>query len=83
MGIKVISKSFTEPIISRKKVEKDHRTLREILLSKGYTIVDEFGCKGYNTNSILKYIGGMNKNRPNSEDIKNAENFARNLLQHL
>jgi flavodoxin len=46
-------------------------------------IVDEFACKGYNTNSFLKYIGGMNKGRPNKEDLEHAEAFARNLKQKL
>ena len=53
--------------------------LREKLRSKGYTIVDEFACKGFNTNSFMKYLGGMNKGRPNDEDLKNAEEFAENL----
>ncbi len=53
------------------------RGAREKLQAKGYVIVDEFACKGYNTNSFLKYIGGMNKGRPNAEDLKHAEEFAR------
>jgi flavodoxin len=59
-----------------KKREKDHSTLRQKLQSKGYTIVDEFQCRGFNTNSFLKIFGGMNKDRPNAEDLKNAEEFA-------
>ncbi|MGA3289071.1 MAG: flavodoxin family protein [Candidatus Bathyarchaeia archaeon] len=30
---------------------KCHTTLKETLQSKGYTIVDEFGCAGFNTNN--------------------------------
>ena len=73
----------TAGLSSKKKVFKDHKALREILLSKGYDVVSEFGCKGYNTNSVLKYIGGMNKGKPNDEDLKNAEDFARELKQHI
>ena len=62
-----------------KKREKDHSTLRQKLNSKGYTIVDEFQCKGFNTNSFLKIFGGINKDRPNAEDLKHAEEFAQNL----
>jgi len=62
---------------------KNHRSLREKLQSKGYMIVDEFTCAGFNTNSFLKYFGGMNKDRPNAEDFKNAEEFAQNLKQNL
>jgi flavodoxin len=61
------------------KVAKDHSTLREKLQSKGYIIVDEFACKGFNTNSFMRYLGGMNKGRPNAEDLKHAEEFAQNL----
>ncbi len=63
------------------KVAQDHSTLKEKLLSKGYSIVDEFACLGFNTNSFLKYLGGMNKGRPNAEDLKHAEEFAQNLKQ--
>jgi flavodoxin len=58
---------------------KCHTTLKETLQSKGYTIVDEFGCAGFNTNKFLKYFGGINKGRPNEEDLKHAESFAENL----
>jgi flavodoxin len=69
--------------MGKAKVAKDHSKLREKLQSKGYLIVDEFACKGFNTNSFLKYIGGMNKGRPNAEDLKNAEEFAENLKHNV
>ncbi|MFW9895091.1 MAG: hypothetical protein ACFFD7_04735 [Candidatus Thorarchaeota archaeon] len=55
--------------------------LRKKLQLKGYIIIDKFTCKGFSTNSFLKYFGGMNKGRPNKEDLKNAEQFAKNLKQ--
>ncbi len=61
------------------KVKKDHSLLRKKLELKGYSIVGEFSCKGFNTNSFLKYIGGMNKNRPNSNDLMKAKEFASGL----
>ena len=73
----------TSALMGEAKVAKDHSLLREKLQSKGYTIVDEFACKGFNTNSFLKYFGGMNKGRPNTEDLKHAEEFAQNLKQNL
>ncbi len=69
----------TSAIMGKDKVAKDHLLLREKLQSKGYKIVDEFSCKGFNTNSFMKYFGGMNKGRPNAEDLKHAEVFAQNL----
>ncbi len=73
----------TSAMLGEKKVVEDHSTLREKLRSKGYMIVDEFACKGFNTNSFLKYVGGMNKGRPNVEDLKHAEEFAQNLQHHI
>lgn len=69
----------TSAIMGKDKVAKDHSALREKLQAKGYVIVDEFACKGFNTNSFLKYIGGMNRGRPNAEDLRQAEEFALNL----
>jgi flavodoxin len=63
--------------------KKSHSALREKLQSRGYTIVGEFNCVGFNTNSFLIRFGGINKGRPNTEDLKHAEEFARNLLQRL
>ena len=62
--------------------ETAHLPLREKLQSKGYTIVGEFMCPGYNTNKFLKAFGGLNKGRPNTEDLKHAEEFARKLEQN-
>jgi flavodoxin len=63
------------------QLAKNHLRLREKLQSKGYVIVDDFSCAGFNTNSFLKYFGGLNKGRPNAEDLKRAEDFAQNLKQ--
>jgi flavodoxin len=71
----------TSGVTGEKKLTKDHSALREKLQSRGYLIVDEFQCKGFNTNSFLKYFGGINKGRPNSEDLKHAEEFASKLKE--
>ena len=75
-GIRGDSHMFTN-------ARKFHTPLREKLESKGYLIVDEFNCVGFNTNSVLKLIGGMNKGRPNAEDLKHAEEFAQNLQKKM
>ena len=69
--------------MTEEAVAKNHSSLREKLRSKGYVIVDEFSCAGLNTNSFLKLFGGINKGRPNAEDLKHAEEFALNLKQNL
>lgn len=73
----------TSGITGEAKATEDHSTLGEKLRSKGYKIVDEFQCVGFNTNSFLKLFGGMNKGRPNEKDLKNAGEFAQNLKQNL
>ena len=73
----------TAALTGKDKMANDHSSLREKLESKGYTIVDDFQCKGFNTNSFMKFLGGMNKGRPNAEDLKHAEEFALNLKQNL
>ena len=62
-------------------VKNNHSQIREKLQAKGYTVIGEFGCAGWNTNSFLKYFGGLNKGRPNAEDLKNAEAFAREMKE--
>ncbi|OPX67103.1 MAG: flavodoxin [Methanoregulaceae archaeon PtaB.Bin056] len=73
----------TAGITGERKTSKDHSLLREKLQAKGYRVTGEFSCKGYNTNSFLKYLGGMNRGRPNAEDIHRAWEFARNLRKEL
>ena len=67
----------------KNSIDDPHTVLREKLQSKGYIIVDEFNCAGWNTNSFLKLIGGINKGKPNAEDLKNAEEFAKNLMLNM
>ena len=72
----------TSAIMGKSKIAEDHSSLREKLQSKGYTIVDEFSCKGFNTNSFLKFFGGMNRGRPNEKDLKSAEDFAKKMMKN-
>lgn len=69
---------FSESM-SRDQMEKNHGLIKEKLQAKGYAIVGEFSCPGLNTNMFLKHLGGLNKGRPNADDLKRAEEFARGL----
>jgi hypothetical protein len=65
----------------------NHKALRNILQSKGFVIIGEFGCKGF-SHYVLKFFGKgkrieMNKNSPTEEDFKNAEKFADKLLKNI
>ena len=66
-------------IANREFIEKNHEQIRKKLQAKGYTVIGEFGCAGWNTNSFLHYFGGLNNGRPNAEDLRDAEEFARNV----
>jgi flavodoxin len=57
--------------------------LREKLRAKGYEIVGEFGCPGFNDNKFLKLFGGLNRGRPNEADLESARSFAKRLEQYL
>lgn len=57
-----------------------HRKLRRILQRKGYTIVGEFHCKGYDTYGPWGKLGGFAKGHPNEDDLERARLFARDLL---
>jgi flavodoxin len=70
----------TSGIQGVEKVKKDHEALRMKLINKGLIVIDEFSCKGFNTNSFLKFFGGMNKGRPNENDLNHAKEFALELL---
>ncbi len=67
-------------VANREFVLANHNGIREKLRARGYSIVGEFGCAGWNTNSFLKYFGGLNRGRPDATDLKNAEAFAREML---
>lgn len=68
-------------IANHEFIEKNHAEMREKLQGKGYTVIGEFGCAGWNTNSFLKYFGGLNRGRPDAGDLRNAEAFARGMQE--
>lgn len=62
---------------------RNHAALRERLRAKGYEIVGEFGCPGFNDNKFLKIFGGLNRGRPNAADLESARFFAEGLAKYL
>jgi hypothetical protein len=65
-----------------KRAAKYHRALRTKLLEKG------FRYRGIRMQRVryigpLKLIRGMNKGRPNKEDLENARKFARDLVKRF
>jgi len=55
------------------------RPLRKKLQRKGFGIIAEFSCRGLDTYRATRLVGGLNRGRPNVEDLKQAEDFARSL----
>ena len=57
-----------------------HKLLRKKLAKRGFRIIGEFSCKGYDTFGPLKFIGGINKGKPDEKDLKRAREFAKTLI---
>lgn len=68
---------------SERKKLSDHKALRDILQAKGYTILDEFSCRGFSTSSFMKVFGGLNKGHPDAQDFLAAELFATGLINQM
>ena len=53
--------------------------LKEKLQRKGFDIIGEFSCRGFDTSRAAMIVGGINRGRPNAKDFKRAEDFALGL----
>ncbi len=56
-----------------------HRAIKRRLRTKGFEIIGEFSCKGFDTFGLLKHIGGINKGKPDERDLEKAKEFAEKL----
>jgi flavodoxin len=56
-----------------------HRALREKLVDKGFKIIGEFTCHGFDTFGPLALVGGIAKGKPDETDLDNARKFAKSL----
>jgi flavodoxin len=72
---------FSTSGVAGKKTSKFHDQIKTALTSKGYEIVGEFNCPGFDTYGALRLFGGISKGRPNEEDLKQAYAFAQNLKE--
>jgi flavodoxin len=59
---------------------KFHKKLGNTLESKGFCVVGEFNCAGFDTYGALKIIGGIQKGHPDEDDLKQADAFAKSLI---
>ena len=58
---------------------KKHRALKDKLTTRGFRVVDEFTCRGFDTFGPLALVGGINKGRPSEDDMEKARQFAKKL----
>ena len=62
-----------------------HNSLVKKLGEKGYNVVGQFGCKGFDTMPYLGFLSkllipnGINQGRPNGQDIEDARAFAKKM----
>jgi len=64
--------------------EKEHlndynKPLEEMLTKNGFDIIGTFSCRGYDNWGPFRLVGGINKGRPDNQDIGEAEEFARKM----
>jgi len=66
-------KAFIFSTSGLRKIQFIHnfdKPLKEKLQRKGFDIIGEFSCRGLDTYRATKLVGGVNKGRPNAEDLK-------------
>jgi flavodoxin len=57
-----------------------HAPLKAKLTQKGFDVIAEFHCRGFDTWGPLRLVGGINKSHPDQHDLEQAAFFAHRLL---
>ncbi len=64
-------------------VHRFEKRLKQKVKAKNFQLIGEFYCRGYDTYSLLKYIGGIQKGHPDAEDLEAARRFASKLKNRI
>ncbi len=56
-------------------------TLAKLVRAAGYHVLGSFSCPGLDTWLPLRIVGGINKGRPNDDDLARARQFARHVSE--
>lgn len=56
-----------------------HAPLKAVLAKKGYDVMAEFSCRGFDTWGPLWITGGLNRKHPDERDLQRAREFAARL----
>ncbi|GAB2713122.1 flavodoxin family protein [Kitasatospora kifunensis] len=59
------------------------RPLVRLLEQKGFEVSDTFSCRGFDTWLPFKLVGGINKARPDADDLAAALTFAQGLRARI
>ena len=59
------------------------KALEDRLSQKGFDLIGEFSCRGFDTYGPFKFIGGISKGRPDGRDLEQARKFARSLKDKI
>lgn len=54
-----------------------HATLKRAIARKGFRLLGEFACRGFDTWGPLWLAGGLNRRHPDERDLERARAFAR------
>lgn len=60
---------------------KKHAPLKQLLGDRGFSLVGDFACLGWDSVGVLRYFGGINRGRPSVRDLENARAFAQRLKE--
>ncbi|MFM7033867.1 MAG: flavodoxin family protein [Planctomycetia bacterium] len=58
-----------------------HWPLRRLLARKGFRVVGEFTCRGFDTWGPLWLTGGLNRSHPDARDLFRARTFAADMAR--
>lgn len=75
------SKTFVFSTSGSKNFGKNNSAFKKLLESKGKTVLGTFGCLGLDKFFIFGLFGGMNKNRPNTDDYEAAQKFIADIAE--
>lgn len=59
------------------------RRFSKVLTERGFDVIGEFECKGFDTFGPLRFFGGINKEHPNEEDIRRGKAFLQGVMEKL
>ena len=59
------------------------RPIHHRLTSTGFDVLDSFSCRGLDTVGPLRFVGGVNKGRPDDRDLDRAAGFVLRLRERV